>query len=63
MKITTHANEDAAVSYILNNLDERAFALIVLNSISPVAVDYTLRFNYTALPNTNIVEVLLLLLS
>ena len=53
IKYHVHASEDDAVSYILNHLEERALALVVLNEISLKHVDYTLRFNYSTIPNTN----------
>jgi len=48
-----HDSEGEAVTYILNHLEERTLVLIVLNEISLGKVDYTLRFNYSTLPNTN----------
>lgn len=48
-----HKSESKAVSYILNHLEERTLALIVLKSISIDRISYKLRFNYTTLPNTN----------
>ena len=48
-----HENEDEAVSYILKHLEERALVLVILNDINLGNVDYTLRFNYSTLPNTN----------
>lgn len=54
MKYYTHASESAAVDFILNNLDEKAFALIVFRDITNQKINYVIRQNYTALPNTNI---------
>ena len=56
MKFRVHDSESIAVRYILDHLEERAFVLLVFNSISAQNMDYTLRFNYTTLPNTNLVE-------
>ena len=54
MKYYTHASENIAVNYILNNLQERTFALIVFREISNKKINYVIRQNYSALPNTNI---------
>lgn len=48
-----HRSESAAVDYILDHLDERALALIVLDRVGVGGVSYKLRLNYTTLPNTN----------
>ena len=48
-----HDDEDTAVNYILNNPNERTFALIIINSFELNDIDYTLRLNYSTLPNTN----------
>jgi hypothetical protein len=53
LNIYYHSNEDEAVHYILDNLNERAFALIVLREITVNKINYVIRMNYTALPNTN----------
>jgi hypothetical protein len=53
LKIFRHSSEDVAVSYILNNLNRRTFALIVLREISVDTINYVIRQNYTTLPNTN----------
>lgn len=53
LTIRYHSNEDVAVEYILDNLRERTFALVVLREISIKKVNYVIRMNYTALPNTN----------
>jgi hypothetical protein len=52
----THVSEKAAIDYIQDNLDEYAFALIVLpgpDVISESNIQYKIRQNYTTLPNTN----------
>lgn len=48
-----HATEADAVSYILDNLVQSTFALIVVNDITPTAIDYTIRQNFTVVPSTN----------
>jgi ABC-type multidrug transport system fused ATPase/permease subunit len=48
-----HDTEKAGISYILDNLDAPALALIVLREITPEKVNYVIRQNYTTLPNTN----------
>ena len=48
-----HTTESAGVAYILNNLNKRAFALIVIRQITPQKINYVIRQNYTTLPNTN----------
>ena len=53
LKTRYHSNEAQAVKYILDNLKERTFALIVLREVSIKKVNYVLRMNYTTLPNTN----------
>jgi hypothetical protein len=49
----THASEDDGIRYILNHLDRRALALIVIRQIEPMKINYLIRQNYTTLPNTN----------
>jgi hypothetical protein len=53
VKSHIHDTEDDAVKFILNNLDQRTFALVVIRDIQPNRVNYVLRMNYTTLPNTN----------
>jgi hypothetical protein len=48
-----HKSEGNAIQYIQNHLDEYTFALIVIHSISPEAINYEIRLNYTTMPNTN----------
>ena len=57
-KYYVHSTEAEALKFITEKTKEyeRTFALIVFNKVSPFVVDYTLRFNYTTLPNTNRVE-------
>jgi hypothetical protein len=51
--VVVHDSEDDGVEYILDNLDDTAFALIALLQITPNKVNYKIRQNYTTLPNTN----------
>jgi len=56
MTYHTHSSEKAAIDYIQDNLEEYAFALIVLpdsDVISESNIQYKIRQNYTTLPNTN----------
>ena len=53
MNIYIHDTEDDGVNYILNNLDERTFAYVILREISIYKINYVIRMNYTTLPNTN----------
>lgn len=48
-----HKSESRAIKYILNHLESRAFALIVVHEVSLAKVNYEIRQNYTTLPNTN----------
>ena len=45
-----HDTEAAAVDYILNNLNRRTFALIVVREVSAHKINYVIRMNYTTLP-------------
>lgn len=49
-----HSSEDSAVNYILNHLEERTFALIVLRKITTTTVNYVIRMNYTVVPKTSV---------
>ena len=53
IRLVIHLTEDEGVNYILNNIEDRTFAFIVLREISTKKVNYKLRMNYTTLPNTN----------
>lgn len=53
LDVYTHPSESEAVDYILTNVDNPAFALIVLRDVTPQKVNYVIRQNYTVLPNTN----------
>eukprot|EP01041_Mallomonas_annulata_P006632 gene6631-13438_t len=53
LKTRLHDSEESAIKFILDNPSERTFALIVIESATPNNVDYTIRMNYTTLPNTN----------
>lgn len=48
-----HASEAVAVDFILNHLDRRTLALIVIRQITPDKINYVIRQNYSTLPNTN----------
>jgi len=50
-----HESTADAINYINEHLDERAFALVDLKAtlLDPAHVDFTIRMNYTTLPNTN----------
>eukprot|EP00520_Triparma_pacifica_P008709 CAMPEP_0118657482 /NCGR_PEP_ID=MMETSP0785-20121206/14045_1 /TAXON_ID=91992 /ORGANISM="Bolidomonas pacifica, Strain CCMP 1866" /LENGTH=2195 /DNA_ID=CAMNT_0006550409 /DNA_START=65 /DNA_END=6648 /DNA_ORIENTATION=+ len=50
-----HSSDEAAIDYINENLNERAFAVINLGgyTFEPTDIDFTIRMNYTTLPNTN----------
>ena len=50
VKSYLHNTEEAAVDFILNNLDKRTFALIVVREISAHKINYVIRMNYTTLP-------------
>lgn len=52
-EVRVHATEEQGVAYILEHLEERTLALIVLKQIEPAKVNYVIRVNYTTLPNTN----------
>lgn len=60
IKIRVHENENAAVSFINENLNERTWALLDLAKFNDAAsgsnendLSYKIRMNYTTLPNTN----------
>ena len=53
LNVITHTDEDAAVQYILNNINQRTTALIVLREITPSKINYVIRLNYTTVPDTN----------
>jgi hypothetical protein len=50
-----HPNDESAIDYINDHLNERAFAVINLgaDTFDPTDIDFTIRMNYTTLPNTN----------
>ena len=50
VKSYMHNTEAKAVDFILNNLDKRTFALIVVREISAHKINYVIRMNYTTLP-------------
>jgi hypothetical protein len=52
-EVRVHGSEGDALDFILDNLQERTLALIVLREIEPAKVNYVIRVNYTTLPNTN----------
>ena len=47
-----HPNEDFAVNYIETHLNKPTWALIVLNKAKTSSLDFTIRMNYTTVPNT-----------
>ena len=51
--IYIHESESVAENYILTHLEKRTLALIQVSSAEPERVAYTIRQNYTTLPNTN----------
>lgn len=53
MKIYIHDDENKGIQYILDHIDERTFAFVVLREVSVHKVNYVIRMNYTTLPNTN----------
>ncbi|CAM9602166.1 unnamed protein product [Ectocarpus fasciculatus] len=50
-----HESEDDAVAYALDHLEERTWAVIALDEAADGRVDYTIRVNFTTVPNTNTV--------
>ena len=46
-------SQEAAVAYALDHLEERTWAVIALDEADTGRVDYTIRMNFTVLPNTN----------
>ncbi|CAE7426951.1 unnamed protein product, partial [Symbiodinium microadriaticum] len=53
LTVHKHKSERKAIQYINNHLEEYAFALIVLHTVTPDVLNYEIRQNYTTLPNTN----------
>ena len=49
------AFQDEAVAYALDHLEERTWAVIALEEAVEGRVDYTIRMNFTVVPNTNTV--------
>lgn len=45
--------QEDAVAYALDHLEERTWAVIALDEADGGKVDYTIRMNFTVLPNTN----------
>lgn len=45
--------QDDAISYALDHLEERTWAVIALDEAADGRVDYTIRMNFTVVPNTN----------
>lgn len=43
------------MAYALDHLEERTWAVIALDEASAGRVDYTIRMNFTVVPNTNTV--------
>jgi len=51
--VLVHDTEDQGVEFILNNPNEKPFALVVVHQASPFKVNYRIRMIYYTLPNTN----------
>lgn len=49
------AEKGDAIAYALDHLDERTWAVIALDEAQDGRVDYTIRMNFTVVPNTNVV--------
>lgn len=47
--------KDAAVAYALDHLEERTWAVVSIKEASDGRADYTIRMNFTVVPNTNTV--------
>lgn len=45
--------QEEAVAYALDHLEERTWAVVALDEADSGRVDYTIRMNFTVLPNTN----------
>ncbi|CAM9223755.1 unnamed protein product [Phaeothamnion confervicola] len=48
-----HASEAAAVDHVLATLDERTWAVVVVDAAEAGNVDYVLRLNFTTVPDTH----------
>lgn len=55
LKIRTHSSESEAVRWILGNLNERAWSLVVVRGVTRQKVNYVIRMNYTSLARTSTV--------
>lgn len=55
MLLFVNLRQEDAVAYALDHLEERTWAVIALDeaSASGGRVDYTIRMNFTVVPNTN----------
>eukprot|EP00937_MAST-01D_sp_MAST-1D-sp2_P000713 g713.t1 len=54
LDVRIHASEDAAIDDVLEHVDERrTWAVVIMDDASDASIDYTLRLNYTTVPNTN----------
>ena len=47
--------QDAAIAYALDHLEERTWAVVAVNEATTGRADYTIRMNFTVVPNTNTV--------
>lgn len=47
--------QEDAIAYALDHLEERTWAVIALDEAADGLVDYTIRMNFTVVPNTNTV--------
>lgn len=48
-----HSSGQAAIDHVINNLNERTWAIIILDEVEPGRVEYTIRMNFTTVPSTN----------
>lgn len=53
LTVRLHADEAAAVRYaLLHQAEERSWAVIVFNALTPHRLNYSIRLNYSTIPNT-----------
>ena len=61
LNVTVHPSEEAAVGAILGRDGygggggggERAWGAVIFHELSPAALNFSIRLNYSTLPNTN----------
>lgn len=51
--VRTHSSEDNALDFVMNNLEERTWAIIHFDQTQVDDFQFTIRMNYTTLPNTS----------